>query len=169
MVNVGIDLHKTQFTTCILRDGEVIDNGTKYDMSFEGYSSFASLMQARYPKEMINLAIESTGNARFFRDTMQDYGFNVSVVNTLRFKVVNLSTNKTDKNDAKTLAEFLAKEMLPESHLCSAKTEGLRRILKSPSLALYYLGQGKLENQQQLTRFSVVTIKLLCFFTLSCK
>lgn len=145
MVNVGIDLHKTQFTTCILRDGEVIDNGTKYDMSFEGYSSFASLMQARYPKEMINLAIESTGNARFFRDTMQDYGFNVSVVNTLRFKVVNLSTNKTDKNDAKTLAEFLAKEMLPESHLCSAKTEGLRRILKSRSLMVQ--DQIALKNQ----------------------
>lgn len=145
MINVGIDLHKTQFTTCILRDKEVIDNGTKYEMSFEGYSSFASYMQARFPKETINLAIESTGNARFFRDTMQDYGFNVSVVNTLKFKVVNLSTNKTDKNDARTLAEFLAKEMLPESHLCSASTEGLRRILKSRSLMVQ--DQVALKNQ----------------------
>lgn len=134
MIYVGVDLHKTQFTTCVLRNKEIIDNGTKYEMSFEGYSSFASWIQACFPEETVNLAIESTGNARFFRDTMQDYGFNVCVVNTLKFKVVNLSTNKTDKNDAKTLAEYLSKEMLPKSNLCSAKTEALRRILKSRSL-----------------------------------
>lgn len=145
MINVGIDLHKTQFTTCIIKDDEVVDNGTKYPMSQEGYASFATFMQSCYPEEEINLAIESTGNARFFRDTMQDYGFNVCVVNTLRFKVVNLSTNKTDKNDAKTIAEFLAKQMLPQSHLCSAKTEGLRRILKCRSLMVQ--DQVALKNQ----------------------
>lgn len=145
MINVGIDLHKTQFTTCVMRDDEIVDNGTKYEMSSEGYDSFASLMQSCYPEEEINLAIESTGNARFFRDTMHDYGFNVCVVNTLKFKVVNLSTNKTDKNDAKTLAEFLAKQLLPESHLCSAPTEGLRRVIKCRALMIQ--DQIALKNQ----------------------
>jgi len=133
--NVGVDLHKTQFTVCILCGNSVIDNGTKYPMSTEGYNLFSSRMHdISNEEDIITLAIESTGNARFFKQTMGASGFEVVVVNTLRFKVVNLSTNKTDKHDARTLADFLQKRMLPTSHLCSAGSEGIRRILKSRSL-----------------------------------
>lgn len=41
---------------------------------------------------------------------------------------------KTDKHDARTLAEFLEKNMLPESKLCSQESEDIRRILKSRSI-----------------------------------
>lgn len=145
MIFVGIDLHKTQFTVCVMKNDEVLDNGTKYPMSNEGYSSFVFYIRTSFPKEEVNIAIESTGNARFFRGTMQQYGFSVCVVNTLKFKVVNLSTNKTDKHDAKTLAEFLSKGMLPQSHLCKAESEGLRRILKCRSLMVQ--DQIALKNQ----------------------
>ncbi len=35
-----------------------------------------------------------------------------------QFKVINESVKKTDKHDAATIAEFLAKDMLPESKYC---------------------------------------------------
>ena len=132
---VGVDLHKTQFTICVLSGDTVLEGGTRFSMDDEGYSAFASRMKehAGSPDNVV-LAIESTTNSRFFRDIMIGYGFKVVVVNTLRFKVVNLSTKKTDKNDARTLAEFLAKDILPQSHLCSAESEALRRILKSRNL-----------------------------------
>jgi transposase len=38
---------------------------------------------------------------------------------------------KTDKHDAATIAEFLEKDMLPESRLCSRTSEQLRRLLKA--------------------------------------
>ncbi len=41
------------------------------------------------------------------------------------------STKKTDRHDASTISEFLAKDMLPESYICSKETENLRRLLKS--------------------------------------
>ncbi len=135
-IYVGVDLHKTQFTTCTLIDDEVIEQGTEYPTDREGYKSFiesTQLLSDTYGRP-VSLAIESTANARYFRDTMERNGFEVTVVNTLRFKVINLSTKKTDKNDAKTLAEFLSRDILPESHLCSAESEGLRRILKTRSL-----------------------------------
>ncbi len=133
---VGVDLHKTQFTICILKGEETLEHGTKYPMTEEGYRKFAAMMKDLSKKTglPVSIAIESTANARFFRDMMVESGFEVTVVNTLRFKVVNLSTKKTDKNDAKTLAEFLAKDILPESYLCTAKSEGLRRVLKSRAL-----------------------------------
>lgn len=136
IINVGVDLHKTQFTICVICDEEVLEDGTKYPTSSEGFKSFDRSMQ-RLKKEdrtRIRLAIESTGNSRFFKQQMEDLGYEVFVVNTLKFKVVNMSTNKTDKHDAETLASFLQKDMLPQSNLCSAYNEGIRRVLKSRSL-----------------------------------
>ena len=136
-IYVGVDLHKTQFTTCIMADEELVSEGMQYPMNKEGYDSFFADIQVLSEQKAtgnVQLAIESTANARFFRDLMEDYGMNVQVVNTLKFKVVNLSTKKTDKNDSKTLAEFLAKQMLPQSHLCNKLNEGLRRILKTRAI-----------------------------------
>lgn len=135
--SVGIDLHKTQFTVCVLCSSEVVEDGTKYPMTEEGFSSFAQRMHdisKEDDKSIIRIAIESTGNARYFKSVMENYNFNVTVVNTLKFKVVNMSTNKTDKHDARTLADFLDCQLLPQSHLCNAMNEGIRRILKSRSL-----------------------------------
>lgn len=132
VIYVGIDLHKTQFTICAMADSVVLDEGTKYPASHEGMTAFAAYALS-FRKHVI-LAIESTGNSRHFRDIMESYGFEVVVVNTLRFKIVNESTKKTDSNDARTLCEFLSKDMLPQSHLCSAQNEELRRILKTRSI-----------------------------------
>jgi transposase len=62
---------------------------------------------------------------------MEEAGIVVTVINTLKFKVVNESVKKTDKHDAATIAEFLEKDMLPESRLCSRASEQLRRLLSA--------------------------------------
>ena len=61
---------------------------------------------------------------------MEFAGVEVVVINTLKFKVVNESVKKTDRHDAATVAEFLEKDMLPESRLCTEESEQLRRLLK---------------------------------------
>ena len=38
----------------------------------------------------------------------------LAVINPNQFKVISHSVKKTDKNDAKVLAEFLEKDLLPE-------------------------------------------------------
>jgi len=137
MIYVGVDLHKTQFTVCVIFNGDILENGIKFRMDDKGMEAFASKMRqlsADKEEERIAIAVESTTNTRYFRERMASFGYEVTVVNTLRFKVVNLSTKKTDKNDARTLAEFLSKDMLPKSYLCTAKSEGLRRVLKSRAL-----------------------------------
>jgi len=62
---------------------------------------------------------------------MEEAGIGVVVINTLKMKVVNESVKKTDKHDAATIVEFLEKDMLPESRLCSRMSEQLRRLLKA--------------------------------------
>jgi transposase len=130
MVNVGIDLHKTQFTICVR--GPKGNGFAKYLTTQEGYQAFlaqAALWQGK--GETVRVGVESTGNTRYFKNRMEDAGIGVKVINTLKFKVVNESVNKTDKHDAATIAEFLEKDMLPESKLCSRESEQLRRLLKA--------------------------------------
>jgi transposase len=130
MVNVGIDLHKTQFTVCV-RDGGAERFGT-YPTTEAGHEGFLREMAKRQETgEAVRVGVESTGNTRYFRSRMEAAGIAVTVINTLKFKVVNESVKKTDKHDASTIAEFLEKDMLPESRLCSRTSEQLRRLLKA--------------------------------------
>ena len=130
MVNVGIDLHKTQFTVCV-RSGDGKKFG-KYPTTNEGYEKFLEHVgRFRRGKEGIRVGVESTGNTRYFKNRMEDAGIGVTVINTLKLKVVTESVKKTDKHDAATIAEFLEKDMLPESKLCSRESEQLRRLLKA--------------------------------------
>ena len=129
MVNVGVDLHKTQFTICVRSK-----NGDKfktYPTDEHGYKLFLDDVAVLQKKgEQIHVAVESTGNARYFKNQLEAAGIQVTVINTLKMKVINESVKKTDKHDAATIAEFLEKDMLPESNLCSQKSEELRRLLK---------------------------------------
>jgi transposase len=106
MVNVGIDLHKTQFTVCVR--GRKRNRFEKYPTTAEGYQAFLKQAAEWQGKgEEVRVGVESTGNTRYFENRMEDAGIGVTVINTLKFKVVNESVNKTDKHDAATIAEFL--------------------------------------------------------------
>jgi transposase len=134
-MSLGVDLHKTQFTYCCLSEDRAVDGFGRELTNKEGYDSFIGLIHLfKEQGYEVKVAIESTGNARFFRNKILSTGVEVKVVNTLKFKVVNESVKKTDRHDARTLAEFLEKDMLPESKLCSQDSEDIRRILKSRSI-----------------------------------
>ena len=133
MVNVGVDLHKTQFTICVRgRGGERFE---KYPTTAEGYEAFLKEVALwQRSGEEVRVGVESTGNTRYFKSRMEEAGIVVIVINTLKMKIVNESVKKTDKHDAATIAEFLEKDMLPESQLCSRESEQLRRLLKARTI-----------------------------------
>jgi hypothetical protein len=79
----------------------------------------------------VRVAVESTGNTRYFKRRVERVGVPVVVINTMKFKVVTESVKKTDRRGAATIAEFLEKDMLPEARLCSTESEELRRVLKT--------------------------------------
>jgi transposase len=129
MVNVGVDLHKNQFTVCVRKNGK--EKFSEYETTNEGYESFLK-EAAKWQKsgEKVRVAVESTGNTRYFKNRMEDVGLGVTVINTLKMKVINESVKKTDKHDSATIAEFLEKDILPESQLSSRVSEQFRRLLK---------------------------------------
>jgi transposase len=60
------------------------------------------------------LAVEVTGNTRLFTEAVSPHLKRVVVVNPQQFKVISSSVKKTDGNDARNLALFLSKDLLPE-------------------------------------------------------
>ena len=136
-VYVGVDLHKLQMTVCVEQEGtgEILLKG-EYKTDAEGYDRLSGELH-RIEEETgdaIAIAVEATGNARYFKNRMEREGFEVVVVNTNKFKVITMSTKKTDQHDAATLAYYLSKGMLPESHLCDQTSEEIRRMLKTRSI-----------------------------------
>ena len=103
---IGIDLHRNRFTVCILAE-----NGRNYLSTWDisQLTKFTSNL-----RETDEIAVEVTGNTRLFCDAVSGHVSRVVVVNSQRFKVVSQSVNKTDDNDARRLAFFLSKGMLPE-------------------------------------------------------
>jgi len=94
-MSIGVDLHKTQFTVCMLsEDRKVVESGV-FPTSEHGYTKF--LEKAGFFFEdgyEVATAVESTGNTRFFRNKLLPAGIDAKVVNTLKFKVVNESVKK---------------------------------------------------------------------------
>ena len=130
----GVDLHKRQFTVYMMNSD---DEGTYgiFNTDETGYNKFMNILKESLKSGFkINIAVESTGNTRYFKNKIESVGVAVKVINTMKFKVVNESINKTDKRDAKTIAEFLKKDVLPEAKLCSEDSELLRRLVKIRSV-----------------------------------
>lgn len=103
--HIGVDLHRNRFTVCTRA------NGRNYLSTWplKKLNGFCG----RLRRDDV-VAVEVTGNTRLFVDAVRPHVKRVVVVNPQQFKVVSSSVNKTDDNDARRLAFFLEKEMLPE-------------------------------------------------------
>jgi len=104
--HIGIDLHRNCFTACVRTE-----KGRNYlrTWKLEEIGKFTRTL-----KVTDELAVEVTGNTRLFCDAVRDYVSRVVFVNPQQFKVISHSVKKTDDNDAKVLALFLSKGLLPE-------------------------------------------------------
>jgi hypothetical protein len=77
------------------------------------------------------VAVEVTGNTRLFHGAVAPHGGRVVAVNPSQFKVITHSVKKTDPNDARNLALYLAKDLLPEVRM-KDKTKHKLRLHRSP-------------------------------------
>jgi transposase len=103
---IGIDLHRNKFTCCIR-----LENGRTYlsEWKLEDLPRFVKKLRASD-----QIAVEMTGNTRLFHDAVAPHVARVVVVDPNQFKVISHSVKKTDPNDARNLALYLEKDLLPE-------------------------------------------------------
>jgi transposase len=111
MHHIGTDLHSNNFTVCLLDEhGEQTFN--RYELK-----EIDVFKAALLPTD--HLAVEATTNTRFFYNQVSPFVDRCVVVNPSQFEVIKRSVSKTDKNDARMLAQFLSKGLLPEARMKS--------------------------------------------------
>ncbi|MDD4937128.1 MAG: IS110 family transposase [Acidiphilium sp.] len=118
MAFIGVDLHQNSFTVC-RREAGGTESFETYQLARADLDRFCATLDADD-----EIAVEATGNSAWFRDEVAPCVGRVAVVNPRQFQVIRKSVSKTDRNDARALALFLSKDMLPETRLKSkAETE----------------------------------------------
>jgi transposase len=106
---IGVDLHRNCFTACTREENG--EEGIR-EWKLDQLGEFVKKLRSRD-----EVAVEISGNTRFFYEAVVGRVSRVVVVNTTKFRVISESVKKTDKNDARILALFLSKGMLPEVRL----------------------------------------------------
>jgi transposase len=103
---IGIDLHRRKFTCCVrLESG----GNSLSEWSLERLPQFVKKLR---PTDEV--AVEVTGNTRLFHEAVAPHVARVVVVDPNQFRVISHSVKKTDPNEARNLALYLAKGLLPE-------------------------------------------------------
>ncbi len=103
---IGIDLHRNKFTCCVR-----LESGRIYlsEWRLEDLPGFVKKLR---PTDEV--AVEVTGNTRLFYDAVAPHVARVVAVDPNQFRVISHSVKKTDPNDARNLALYLSKGLLPE-------------------------------------------------------
>lgn len=109
MRHIGVDLHTNSLTVCFLEEDQK-ERFATYNLT--------ELEKFREELKMEDvLAVEATGNSNYFYDQLVSHVKEIVVVAPGQFDVIRRSVSKTDKNDARALAFFLSKGMLPRARI----------------------------------------------------
>lgn len=122
---VGCDLHKLSSWFY------VVDESGKRIVSKSISNSTAELHNFfnKIPKPFI-VAVESTYNWYFFVDIAEEYAERVYLANSYELKAFAKRNKKTDKIDAKLIADILRKGFIPDVFIPDRKTRMTRELLR---------------------------------------
>src|SRR5688500_11246214 len=109
MRHLGVDLHSNNFMVCVLLENE--------EQTFKRYKLSELAEFKEYLDQEDRIAVEATGNTRFFYNQVVSLVAECVVVNPSQFEIIKHSFKKTDKNDSEALARFLSKGLLPSSRM----------------------------------------------------
>jgi transposase len=108
---VGIDLHKKTIVVCVMnQDRKVTARGTFFCCETAAIREFFAALGA------FRAVVEATASYEWLVELIEPLAEKVVLANPMKLRVIAQSNKKTDKLDAQTLAEYLARDMIPEAH-----------------------------------------------------
>jgi len=128
-IYIGMDIHKKfSYVSIMSKDGELIREEKVDNFSDEFHQLFDSL-----PKGRAVAAIEATGVVAPIAEELERYGITVKVAHPLKTKLIAESRIKTDKVDARVLAQLIRINFLPEAYLPNKEIRALRELVRDRS------------------------------------
>jgi transposase len=125
MNSVGIDLHRRRSHVAVIDEEgtEVISRRIENDPA-----TFLQLL-AELEGET-EIALEATYGWEWLADLLQEAGYELHLAHPLRTKAIAAARVKTDSVDARTLAQLLRADLLPEAYVAPRELRDLRDLLR---------------------------------------
>jgi transposase len=122
---IGIDLHKKTIVTCVMdQDRKVTRRRTVACGEVDTIRDFfAGLAPFR-------AVVEATASYEWLVALIEPLAEKVVLAHPGKLRVIAESVKKTDKLDAQVLAEFLARDMIPEAHRPSPRQREHRALVR---------------------------------------
>jgi transposase len=122
---VGVDLHKKIITVCVMNEKlSVQARKTLYCDQPEQIVGFFR----QFPP--FHLVVEATASYLWFVELLEPLAEKIVLANPKKLRVIAESTKKTDRLDAQVLAEFLARDMIPESYMPTPRQRQHRALVR---------------------------------------
>ena len=147
---VGIDLHRKQSTIAILNyEGEIVKEGVLKNDPTE-ITDFLKIC----PKGT-EVAIEATRNWYWQYDLLTKEGYNVRLGNPHKIKANLAARRKTDKLDAKVLANLIRTNFYPQAHATVGYQRQLFELLRARESFIKHQTQLKNRIHAQLAKHNL--------------
>jgi transposase len=122
---VGIDLHKKTIVSCVLnQDRKLLASRTFGCQQTDAIRDFFRTLQP------FRVVIEATASYDWLAELLDPLAERVVLAHPGKLRIIAESTKKTDKLDARILAEFLARDMIPEAHRPTKRQREHRALVR---------------------------------------
>src|SRR5262249_50154358 len=125
MNSIGVDLHKKIITVCVMyQDRHVLARKTLHcDQPDQIVEFFRKYRRFR-------VVVEATANYLWLVELLEPLAEKLVLANPKKLRVIAESTKKTDRLDAQVLAEFLARDMVPEAYIPTPRQRQHRALVR---------------------------------------
>jgi transposase len=113
MLHAGLDLSRRRLDVCLLAADGTTLAVTTAPPDRDGLRGLVGRVAGDHGGEMVLGVIESMNGARFVHDTLEDYGWSVEVADARKVKGLAPLACKTDRIDARVLAELSRRDLVP--------------------------------------------------------
>jgi transposase len=137
MLHVGLDLSRARLDVCVVDEAGELVAQTAVSPDGDGLRQLAE----RTRGQRVRAVIESMTGARFVHDTLEELGWEVLVADAQKVKGLAPLACKTDKIDARVLAELSWRDLVPAIWLPDVASEiGDINRFASPTKLCGYTG-----------------------------
>lgn len=122
---VGVDLHKQTITVAVVEASRKLLTRKRFSnlMSAEIISFLKSLGE-------FELTVEATASYEWFVQLVEPFASRVVLAHPGKLRIIAESTRKSDKLDAKVLAEMLALDQIPASYRPTPRQRAHRQLVR---------------------------------------
>jgi len=125
---VGVDLHKKTITLCVMVVvGVKRKIVTRRRFACQDTAGIRAFFEEHTPFQVV---VEATSNYEWFLQLVEDLADRWVLAHPKKLRIIAESKHKSDRVDARILAEFLALDMIPEAYRPSPRIQQYRVLVR---------------------------------------